>query len=270
MLFHIHLIEPRDRLLAPENDRANIWLQLATHTRLVCTFLLVFAIALTPMGRWWTWATYSMVALLILYWSRVNLQVLIKRIAIEFTFASVILLGTLFRGGGQLIWQWGWLQITTNGLIVLGSISIKAFLSLLLLNILVLSTPIPLLIQALVILKIPPLLISILGSMYRYIGLLSNEFKAMHRAATARNFAPINLYNPQRQDHRWQRQVLGNMLGLLFIRTYDRGDRIYQAMLARGYNGTPIMPESLTGNWRDRLAVACVMILILVGQVFIN
>lgn len=247
----------------------NVWNRLAVHTRLICIFLLVFAIALTPMGRWWTWVLYGAMALPILYWSQVDLRMLSKRMAIELAFISVILLGTLFRGGGHILWQWGWLQITTNGLMILGSVSIKAFLSLLLLNILTFSTSVPLLLQALVTLKMPPILVSILASMYRYIGVLTNEFNAMHRAATARNFAPKNLYNHQRHDRPWQRQVLGNMLGVLFIRTYDRGDRIYQAMLARGYQGTPIMLESATVNWCDRMAIGCVMIVIIVGQVFI-
>jgi len=269
MLLHIHLIEPSDHLSAPPSDRLNFWNKLAVHTRLLCIFLLVFAIALTSIGKWWTWALYGAMTLPILYWSRIDLGILAKRMAIELMFISVILLGTLFRDGGKLLWQWGWLQITTNGLMILGSVSIKAFLSLLLLNILTLSTSVPLLLQALVTLKMPPLLISILASMYRYIGVLINEFNAMRRAATARNFAPHNFYNLQRHDRPWQRQVLGNMLGVLFIRTYDRGDRIYQAMLARGYQGTPILSDSVAGNWRDRLAIGCVMIVILVGQVFI-
>lgn len=268
MLLHIHLIETSDYL--SQSDRINVWNRLAVHTRLLCIFLLVFAIALTPMGRWWTWALYGTMTLPILYWSQVDLRMLSKRMAIELAFISVIILGTLFRAGGQLLWQWGWLQITTYGLMILGSVSIKAFLSLLLLNILTLSTSVPLLLQALVMLKMPPILVSIFASMYRYIGVLTNEFKAMRRAATARNFSLQNLYNHQRHDRPWQRQVLGNMLGVLFIRTYDRGDRIYQAMLARGYQGTPIMIESVTSTWSDRLVLVCVMIMIVVGQVFIS
>ncbi|NMF59897.1 cobalt ECF transporter T component CbiQ [Pseudanabaena yagii] len=270
MLLHIPLLETHGHLSPHHRDRFNFWASLAVHTHLLCIFLLVFAIALTPIGRWWTWAIYGIATLPILYWSKVDLRILIKRMAIEFAFISVILVGTLFRGGGQILWQWRWLQITTNGLTVLGSVGIKAFLSLLLLNILTLSTSVPLLLQALVTLKMPPLLISILASMYRYIGVLTNEFKAMHRAATARNFAPQNLYNYQRGDRAWQRQVLGNMLGVLFIRTYDRGDRIYQAMLARGYQGIPVVTESTSGGWRDRLAIGCIIIVILSGQVFIH
>lgn len=266
MLLHIPLLATHDRLTPQSCDRLNFWTSLAVHTRVLCVFLLVFAIALTPMGKWWTWLIYIIPISPILYGSRVDLGILFKRLAIEFAFISVILLGTLFRHGGQVLWQWGWLQITTNGLTTLASVSIKAFLSLLLLNILTLSTSIPLLLQALVTLKTPPLLVSILASMYRYIGVLSHEFNAMRRAAQARNFAPQNLYARHRHDHGWQRQILGNMLGVLFIRTYDRGDRIYQAMLARGYQGLPIVIESKSGGWRDRLVLGCVMLIILLGQ----
>jgi cobalt/nickel transport system permease protein len=266
MLFHIHLLNSDDRHSPHQDDRLNLWHSLAVHIRVICIFSLVFAIALTPNGKWWAWTIYAIAALVVLLLSRVSLKNLIKRMAIEFAFASVMLLGTLFRGGGQILWQWGWLQISEYGLIVLGSVTIKVFLSLLLLNILTLSTSIPLLLQALVILKMPPLLVSILASMYRYVGVLANEFNAMRRAATARNFAPQNLYSPRRSDRHWQRQVLGNMLGMLFIRTYDRGDRIYHAMLARGYQGITILDETpVQINRRDILAIASTIIVILIG-----
>ncbi len=269
MLLHIPLTIANSDRQMQKADRLNIWNRLTVHTRLLCIFLLVFAIALTPIGRWWTWTIYGIATLPILYWSKVDLGLLIKRMAIESAFVSVILLGTLFRGGGETLWQWGILQITTKGLVILGSVSIKAFLSLLLLNILTLSISVPLLLQALVVLKMPPLLVSILASMYRYIGVLTHEFNAMRRAAASRNFATRNLFDRQRPDRAWQRQVLGNMLGVLFIRTYDRGDRIYQAMLARGYQGIPIIPESGAGGWCDRLAIGCIMIVILIGQIFV-
>ncbi|MCA6605792.1 MAG: cobalt ECF transporter T component CbiQ, partial [Pseudanabaena sp. M007S1SP1A06QC] len=110
MLLHIPLLETHDPKLPYNCDRCNFWNSLAIHTRLLCIFLLVFAIALTPIGKWWTWAIYGMTTLPILYWSKVDLGILIKRMAIEFAFISVILIGTLFRGGGQILWQWRWMQ----------------------------------------------------------------------------------------------------------------------------------------------------------------
>ncbi|WP_239651781.1 CbiQ family ECF transporter T component [Neosynechococcus sphagnicola] len=104
--------------------------------------------------------------------------------------------------------------MTTTGLVVLGSVTLKALLSLLILNILMLTTSVPALLQALVVLKMPLLLQAILAAMYRYISVLTAEVKAMKQAAIARNLLATR---------RLQRRVLGNMIGALFIRTYERG-----------------------------------------------
>ena len=40
-------------------------------------------------------------------------------------------------------------------------------------------------------------------------------------------------------NRRWQRLIIGNTMGSLFIRSYERGERIHQAMLAQGYRGSP-------------------------------
>jgi cobalt/nickel transport system permease protein len=183
--------------------------------------------------------------------------VLLKRIAVEFAFIGAVLLGTLFRDGGEVIWSWGPLRITTVGLMVLGSVTLKALLSLIMVNVLTLTTSIPALLNALVALRVPPLLVAILASMYRYIGVLIGEFNAMRRAAASRNLMGSN---------RWQRLVIGNMMGSLFIRTYERGDRVYQAMLARGYQGLPPVEKMPPGGRNDMIALTLTIILALIGQ----
>jgi cobalt/nickel transport system permease protein len=220
--------------------------------------LLVFAIVLTPNGHWWTWAVYGLAILSLIWLSQVTLLVLLRRLAVEFTFIGVVFLGTLFRGGGRILWAWGPLQITTVGLIVLGSVTLKALLSLLILNILTLTTSVPALLQAMVELRVPPLLVAILSSMYRYISVLTGEFNAMRRAAESRNLMSTN---------RWQRLVIGNMIGSLFIRTYGRGERVYQAMLSRGYQGLPVVEKVPPGGRHDVVALTLTVILALLGQV---
>lgn len=234
------------------------WHSLAPRTRILCVLLLVFATALTPNGHWYTWATYGVGVLTLLLLSRVNLRVLLQRVAVEFTFVGVVVVGTLFRSEGEILWQWGWLKISTVGLMVLGSVLLKAGLSLLMLNLLVLTTSIPALLHALVSLHVPPLLVAILASMYRYIAVLVEEFNSMKRAALSRNLM---------NSTRWQRLVVGHMMGALFIRTYERGDRIHQAMLARGYTGLPPVGESSQGGRIDMLALTLAMLLALAGQV---
>ncbi|HEY9601937.1 MAG TPA: cobalt ECF transporter T component CbiQ [Allocoleopsis sp.] len=233
------------------------WHSLTPQTRLLCTLLIVFAIALTPNSRWWTWAIYSLGVLGVIRVSRVTLSVLLKRIIVEFAFVGVVLLGTLFRGGGETLWSWGPFNVTTVGLVVLGSVTLKALLSLLMLNVLTLTTSIPALLNALVILRVPPLLVAILASMYRYISVLIREFNAMRTAAKSRNFGG---------SPHWQRQVIGNMFGSLFIRTYERGERVYQAMQARGYQGVPVVTSVSSGGWRDIAALTLTAIVALLGQ----
>lgn len=252
MLLHINAFH-----LDINSKQTSFWHSLSPKTRVLCTLLLVFAIALTPNGRWWTWIIYAVGVLGLILLSKVSLPVLLKRIAVEFAFVAVILFGTLFRSGGEIVWSWGIIKITSEGLTVLGSVTTKALLSLSMLNLLTLTTSVPALLNGLIALKMPPLLVAILASMYRYISVLIGEFNAMRRAAASRNLT---------KNSGWQRQIIGNMIGALFIRTYERGDRIYQAMLARGYQGVPPVFDLPAGGKRDIVALTFTLILALLGQ----
>ena len=252
MLLHIGAFH-----LDVDSKNATPWHTLAPRTRILCTLLMVFAIVLTPDGHWWTWAIYGLALVSLIFLSQLTLPVLLKRLAVELTFIGVVLLGTLFRGGGEVLWSWGPLQITTVGLIVLGSVTLKALLSLSMLNLLTLTTSVTALLHALLELRVPPLLVAILASMYRYISVLIGEFNAMSRAAASRNLMGSN---------RWQRLVVGNMIGSLFIRTYERGERVYQAMLSRGYQGIPPVEKVPPGGRSDVVALTLTLVLALLGQ----
>ncbi len=253
VLLHIPVVR-----LDVDRQRFTVWHALSSPTRVLCVLLMLLAIALTPNGHWATWAVYGMGIVAVLGLSRVTWPVLLQRLVVESAFVGVVLLGTLFRPEGAVLWRWGPLQVTTVGVLVLASVSIKALLSLLLLNLLTLTTSVPDLLQALLVLRVPPLLVAILASMYRYLEVLIAEFVAMKRAAIARNLMG---------QRRWQRLVIGNMIGSLFIRTFDRGERIHQAMLARGYQGlTPVVTQPIVSGRRDVLALTVTLLLALCGQ----
>ena len=252
MLLHVGAFQ-----LDVNSKQVTPWHSLAPRTRLLCVLIILFAIVLTPNGHWQTWAIYGLALACLLLLSRITLLVLLKRVAVESTFIGVVILGTLFRSGGRVVWAWGPLKVTTVGLTVLGSVATKALLSLLILNLLTLTTSVPALLQALLVLRTPPLLVAILASMYRYINVLIAEITAMRRAAACRNLTGSN---------NWQRMVVGNMMGALFIRTYERGERVYQAMLSRGYQGVPEVEQVPEGGRRDVIALTLTVILVLLGQ----
>jgi cobalt/nickel transport system permease protein len=252
MLLHVGAFQ-----LDVDSKRQTLWHTLAPQTRMVCVLVLVVAIALTPNGQWVTWGIYSVGILSALLVSQITYSVLFKRLAVESAFIGVVLIGTLFRGGGDILWQWGGLSVTSTGLTILGSVSLKALLSLLLLNILTLTTSVPALLHGLTVLKMPPLLVAILASMYRYLEVLIEEFSAMRRAALSRNLM---------NSRRWQRLVIGNMIGSLFIRTYERGERVHQAMLSRGYRGVPMTVEAPRSRHRDRFALTLTILFAVLGH----
>jgi cobalt/nickel transport system permease protein len=65
--------------------------------------------------------------------------------------------------------------------------------------------------------------------MYRYSFILIDEMHRMRRARDSRSFGGRWL---------WQTRVIGHMVGTLFLRSFHRGERVYLAMLSRGYHGT--------------------------------
>lgn len=83
----------------------------------------------------------------------------------------------------------------------------------------------------------PDLIVQIMGFMLRYLEVVTAELGRMTTAMRSRGCDP-------RSPRHWP--VLARSLGALFIRSYERGERVHLAMLARGYDGT--LPDALTGS----------------------
>ena len=77
---------------------------------------------------------------------------------------------------------------------------------------------------------IPDKLVQIIQFTYRYIFVFTDEIQMMFRAMKSRGFkAGTNLYTMK---------TIGTMIGMLFVRSFERSERVYNAMVSRGYDGT--------------------------------
>jgi len=94
------------------------------------------------------------------------------------------------------------------------------------------TTEVPDILRGMARLKAPATLTAIAGFMIRYLEVVAGELARMRTAMTAR------AYNPRR---RRQAKPIAASAGALFMRSYERGERAYAAMLARGYTGA--MPD---------------------------
>lgn len=141
------------------------------------------------------------------------------------------------------------LQVTAEGLAAFATIAGKSWVSVQAALLLAYTTPFHDLIDALRALHVPRLFVTTVSFMYRYLAVLSDEAARMLRARAARSadFGPRS-----GGTLRWRATVAGRIVGALFIRAYERSERVYQAMLARGFDGTlrPPTPRPLRhGEW---------------------
>lgn len=111
-------------------------------------------------------------------------------------------------------------------------ISLRAWLSVTVLIWLISTTPFPELLRAMNRLKAPALIQTLLGFIYRYFFLLSDEAHRMQRSIRMRSSGP---------RLRLGLKVYSQLLVMLFLRSYERSERVYQAMMMRGFR--PQRPE---------------------------
>jgi cobalt/nickel transport system permease protein len=155
-----------------------------------------------------------------------------------------------------------------EGLARFVSLGLKSWLSVQAAIVMAASTPFPELLQAMRAVGVPRLLVSMFGMMWRYAFVLIDEALRLMRARAARSGSRIvqleaPAFNQSRLQVReggsilWRARVTGGMAGNLFLRAFERSDRIYVAMLSRGYSGEvrfqPLAP--MTGaTWAELLA----------------
>jgi len=176
-------------------------------------------------------------------------------IALPFALAAVTV---IFSTPGPVLAEWrlGTLSLAPSapGLIRFASLLVRSWLSVQMAILLVSVTEFPKVIHALGHLRVPAILTTIIAFLYRYLFVLTDEAARLLRARQARSAAA-----PGRRSGGsvgWRARTAGNMAGQLFLRSYERSDRIYNAMLARGYQGQLMTLHPLKIRGRDWLVCA--------------
>lgn len=239
--------------------------------------LFVLSNALLPDGAW---AAFGMAWLLLLWANRLSnlgLDFTFRRsfLALPFALAAV---SAMFSPLGNPLAEWHigslTLRPTDYGLIKFASILIRSWLSIQAAILLVAVTRFPDMLHAFEHLRAPKILTAIIAFLYRYLFVLTDEAIRLLRARESRSAAlPPSIsshfrrkWGESKRGVIWRAKVTGNMAGQLFLRSYERSDRIYHAMLARGYSGQmrTLNPHGMkTGDW---LFAASSLILLLFLQ----
>jgi len=120
--------------------------------------------------------------------------------------------------------------------------------------------------------KIPRLLVAVFGLMWRYLFVLVDEALRLMRARAARSGETGQPGTKPGGRLAWRARVAGGMAGNLFMRAFERSDRIYVAMLSRGYDGevraTPL-PALNQAGWLVLILGLAVLGLLMVLSILI-
>jgi cobalt/nickel transport system permease protein len=194
--------------------------RLDPRVKLVATLVYVVLVVATPVGWWRPLAALALVLALVVGLSGVPPRALLAR-----WLGFFVLVGFLALMVAPSHPRRAALGIT----VVLLTILAKNSLAFLAMMVLASVTPFRKLLVAMRRLGMPLVLVATLQFMYRYLHVLADELDRMVKARRSRTF-----HRSGRLD--WG--LLTNLIGVLFIRAFERGERVHGAMLARGWNGT--------------------------------
>ncbi len=206
--------------------------RLDPRAKFIATLALVAAIVLIPRASWLAYGLFLILIFALLMLSRVPPLYVLRRSLTVLPFVLMIAIFMPFLKEGTAVWGFdigSWhIGVTREGLELVGGIFAKACLSVLSLILLTATTSMADLLKGLERLKMPSLMVMLMSFMYRYLFVISDESARLQAARDSRSFGG---------GVRLHVRALGYMAGALFLRSFERGERIYGAMLSRGFDG---------------------------------
>lgn len=233
--------------------------RLAPEAKVLALVGFVVAVAVTPRSEVWAFGVYASAIWSIVLIARLPVTTVLRRLLILIPFVIFAVLIPII-GGGEQVSVLG-ISLSVDGLWATWNILAKASIGATASIVLSSTTRVPDVLSGLTTLRVPRVLVAIIAFMMRYLDLLVQQLGRMRTSMTARCHDPRWL---------WQVKPIASSAGALFVRSYERGERVHQAMLARGYTGT--MPtldrrEAGVAEWGRAMTLPAVALLTLIVAV---
>jgi len=223
--------------------------------KVVGAFLFVIVVVLTPADAYWAFAAYAGIVMLLTRLGGLRSGTLVRRLVIEAPFIAFALFLPVI-GHGERVDVLG-LSLSADGLLAAWNIVAKATIGTAVSVILASTTQTADLLRGLDRLHVPRIITGIAGFMVRYSDVITGEMRRMKVARESRGYDPRWL---------WQIRALASSAGTLFIRSFERGERVHLAMVSRGYAGVLPMLEqhsASSGEWLVALSLPVAAALVL-------
>ncbi|MFD9833053.1 cobalt ECF transporter T component CbiQ [[Kitasatospora] papulosa] len=226
---------------------------LPPHCKLAAVLCFVVAVVSTPREAVWAFALYAALLAGVAAVARISPGFLLKRLVIEVPFVAFALLMPFVVPGEQT--ELLGVSVSVPGLWGAWNVLAKGSLGVAASVLLASTTELRSLLLGLQRLRLPPLLVQIASFMIRYGDVIGDELRRMSVARRSRGFEA-------RGVRHWG--VLAKTAGALFIRSYERGERVHLAMVSRGYTGTMPVIDEVTATRTQWAHAAALPVLALV------
>jgi cobalt/nickel transport system permease protein len=227
---------------------------LPAEVKIVALVAFIFTVVATPVNQMWAFGLYLVVLIGVAGLAKLPALVVLPRMVVEVPFLLFAALMP-FTGPDPQV-QFLGLELSEPGLWAACGIVAKGTIGVLGAVILAATTPARDLLTGLKNLHVPPVLVQIAAFMLRYMRVVGDEMSRMKVARESRGFEATGVRS-------WP--VVAQSAGALFIRSYERGERVHLAMLSRGYTGTmPVLDDlrATPRQWRTGLALPAVGLVI--------
>jgi len=192
-------------------------------------FAVLFSCTIAVSQSFYTLTAGLALAVMLLAAARLNFKDVARRLSTLLVFTLMIWLVLPPTFGGRALFEFGPFQFSEPGVVLCAKITLKSVAILSILIALVATVTLSNLGDALHRLGIPGKLVYLLVMSYRYIFVIENEYQRLIRATCIRGFKPgTNIHSYK---------TFAYLIGMIFIRASARAERVYHAMLCRGFNG---------------------------------
>ncbi|MET9593624.1 cobalt ECF transporter T component CbiQ [Streptomyces sp. NPDC006516] len=227
--------------------------ELPPHCKLAAVLCFVVVVVSTPREAVWAFALYAALLAAVAAVARIPAGFLLKRLVIEVPFVAFALLMPFVVPGEQT--ELLGVSVSVPGLWGAWNVLAKGTLGVAASVLLASTTELRSLLLGLQRLRLPPLLVEIASFMIRYGDVITDELRRMSVARRSRGFEASGVRH-------WG--VLAKTAGALFIRSYERGERVHLAMVSRGYTGTMPVIDEVTASRTQWAHAAALPVLALV------
>ncbi|MDN5857318.1 MAG: cobalt ECF transporter T component CbiQ [Pseudonocardia sp.] len=204
--------------------------RLPPEVKIIAAAVGVVAIVATPRAAFGVFASYGVLLAGIWLLAGIPFGWMLRRSLIETPFVALAVLLPFAGDGPRIVWLG--MSLSEPGLYGAWNILVKGTLGVLTSLTLAGTTPLRDLLLGLQRLRAPNMVLTIATLMLRYVDVITGEAHRMRLARISRGHDPRFL---------WQVGATARGIGALFVRSYERGERVHLAMLSRGW--TAAMPQ---------------------------